>query len=73
MSKFATHYSKKAIKDSGLKNTQDWFYLIGLIDGKTQKKSEHIHKMLSEFPKGVCATILINVFDLVFPLKGVSG
>jgi hypothetical protein len=53
MGKFATHYSKKALKDSALNNTEDWFYLIGLIDGKTPKKSEYIHEMLSEFPSGI--------------------
>jgi hypothetical protein len=53
MGKFATHYSKKALKDSALNNTEDWFYLIGLIDGKTPKKSEYIHGMLSEFPSGI--------------------
>nr|HMP31172.1 hypothetical protein [Saprospiraceae bacterium] len=29
MGKFATHYVKKALKDSVLNNTEDWFYLIG--------------------------------------------
>ena len=53
MSKFATHYSKKALKDSALNNTEDWFYLIGLIDGRAPKKSEYIHEMLSEFPTGI--------------------
>jgi MarR family transcriptional regulator, lower aerobic nicotinate degradation pathway regulator len=53
MGKFATHYCKKALKDSALNNTEDWFYLIGLIDGRTPKKSEYIHEMLSEFPSGI--------------------
>jgi hypothetical protein len=53
MSKFATHYSKKALKHSVLNNTEDWFYLTGLIDGRAPKKSEYIHEMLSEFPTGI--------------------
>jgi DNA-binding MarR family transcriptional regulator len=53
LNKYAGHYSKKALKSVDLNNQEDWLYLIALVDGKTPKKSELIHEMLSEFPTGI--------------------
>ena len=52
LNKFASVYAKKALKKINF-NSEDWFYLISLIDGSTPKKSELIHQHLSEFPSGI--------------------
>ena len=52
LNKFAGIYAKKALKKFNF-NTEDWFYLISLIDQSTPKKSELIHQHLSEFPSGI--------------------
>ncbi|MCU0446030.1 MAG: MarR family winged helix-turn-helix transcriptional regulator [Microscillaceae bacterium] len=53
LNKYAGLYCKKAIENFGLRNIDDWVYLIGLQRMGTPKKSELIYEMLSEFPSGI--------------------
>jgi DNA-binding MarR family transcriptional regulator len=53
LNKYASLYCKKAIENFGLRNIDDWIYLISLQQMGTPKKSELILEMLSEFPSGI--------------------
>lgn len=53
MSSFASLYSKKALQNVGVNNTDDWIYLITLHSMGNPKKSELIYEMVSEFPSGI--------------------
>jgi MarR family transcriptional regulator, lower aerobic nicotinate degradation pathway regulator len=53
LNKYASLYCKKAIENFGLRNIDDWIYLISLQEMGTPKKSELIYAMLSEFPSGI--------------------
>jgi MarR family transcriptional regulator, lower aerobic nicotinate degradation pathway regulator len=53
MNSFASLYCKKALENVGLKNIDDWVYLISLHEMGNPKKSELIYEMVSEFPSGI--------------------
>jgi MarR family transcriptional regulator, lower aerobic nicotinate degradation pathway regulator len=65
LNKYASLYCKKAIENFGLRNIDDWIYLISLQEMGTPKKSELIYAMLSEFPSGIDIIKRLLTLELV--------
>lgn len=53
MSRYANHYTKKAMREIGFNNSEDWLYLVSLLNREAIRKTDLIHEHVSEFPTGI--------------------
>jgi DNA-binding MarR family transcriptional regulator len=65
MNRYVQFYAKKAMLGLPLNNVEDAVYLIALSNMGKPKKSELIHKMLSEFPSGIDVIKRLINFGLI--------
>ncbi|MDX2305292.1 MAG: MarR family transcriptional regulator [Microscillaceae bacterium] len=66
LTKFSFMYSRKGLTSLGLNNLEDFVYLVTIFEHGTPKKSEIIHKNLSEFSSGIEVIKRLKNLDLLY-------